>query len=260
MQISNSTVLITGASRGIGLALAQQMAQKNAHLILAMRTCPADLVEDLKKRGALSVEFVKANLQSFEGIVEFCQHMEQQNRQVDILINNAGQLTGGLLESQSIEDIYNMMQVNLLATIHLTHFFLPKMIAHGRGKVINNASVSGKMFFPCASTYAASKAGVVGFTESLIGELKGTGVSVLLLITPGVKTDMFDEIAHQYGKNMDLSFMSSMPPDDWAVQVIKAVENDVTHVWPSGATGVGVWVGHHIPKMFRWLTSSKFKR
>lgn len=259
MKIENSTVLITGASRGIGKALAQQMAQQKTHLILAMRSIPHGLEAELVKAGALSVRLVVSDLQTRQGVQELCDFIEREKIHVDILVNNAGQLTGGLLEEQKLEDIYNMMQVNLMATVHLTHFFIPRMLARG-GKIVNNASVSGKMFFPCANTYAASKAAVVALSESLMGELADTPVSVLLMITPGVKTEMYDEIANQYGKNMDLSFMNSISAKLWAEKVVAAIENDDTHVWPLGSTRFGVWFGYHFPKTFRHLLKSKFSR
>src|SRR6185503_13560633 len=80
---------------------------------------------------------------------------------IDLLVNNAGQMTGGLLEEQDIGAVYSMFQVNLIAVAHLTHRVLPHMLANGRGKVVNNASISGYAYFPAATTYAASKAGVV---------------------------------------------------------------------------------------------------
>ena len=104
-------------------------------------------------------------------------------------MNNAGLMTGGLLEEQDLDGIYAMFQVNLVGVVHLTQAVLPGMIERGLGKVVNNASISGYAYFPAATTYAASKAGVVAFTESLRRELKGTGVTTLHLVTPGVDTE-----------------------------------------------------------------------
>ena len=95
---------------------------------------------------------------------------------MDLLVNNAGLMTGGLLEEQDVDEIYAMFQVNLVAVVHLTSLLLPAMLERGRGKIVNNASISGYAWFPAASTYAAAKTGVVAFSESLRRELKGTGV------------------------------------------------------------------------------------
>ena len=103
---------------------------------------------------------------------------------MDVLVNNAGLMTGGLLEEQDVDDIYAMFQVNLVALVHLTRLLLPAMLERRRGMIVNNASISGYAWFPSATTYAAAKTGVVAFSESLGRELKGTGVGVLHLVTP----------------------------------------------------------------------------
>ncbi len=260
MEIKNSHILITGASRGIGKSIATALAKQQAHLILTLRKPDAELEKELQNLGAASVKVILADFASRPGVDAFCQTIQQSNQPVDILINNAGLLTGGLLEEQKLDDIYSMMQVNLLAVIQLCHFFIPRMLKAGRGKIVNNASVSGKMFIPCANTYAASKAGVVGLTESLQGELTGTPVSTLLLITPGVKTDMYDKISDKYSKNLDLSFMSSIPADEWAERIVEAILKDRTHLYPSGGTSMGVFMGHHFPEFFRKIVLKKFKR
>jgi len=256
----NTRVLITGASRGIGKAFAEAFAKKSCHLMITLRKPEPLLEKALVALGASSVKIFIVDFSIKQGVDEFCADIKTQNLHVDILVNNAGLLTGGLLEEQKLEDIYAMMQVNLLAVTQLCHFFIPRMIQQGRGKIVNNASVSGRMFLPCANTYAAAKAGVVALSESLMGELRGTPVSILLLITPGVKTDMYDDIYEQYGKNMDLSFLSSMPAEEWAQKVVQAVETDESYVMPSGSTRIGVWMGQHFPGLLRRLLASKFKR
>jgi uncharacterized protein len=261
MKLQKDTyVFVTGASRGIGKALALEFAKKGCHILITLRKPEPLVEEEIKAAGAASVKTYLVDFASREGVDQFCQQITNDNQRVDVFVNNAGLLTGGLLETQSLSEIYSMMQVNLMAVIHLCHFFIPRMIQQGGGKIVNNASVSGKMFIPCASTYAAAKAGVVGLSESLIAELQGTPVSVLLLITPGVKTDMYDDIYNQYSKHLDLSFLNSIPASDWAARVVSGVENDDLYVMPSGSTRVGVWMAQHTPGVFRKMMSSKFKR
>ncbi len=153
---------------------------------------------------------------------------------VDLLVNNAGQMTGGLLEEQDMDAVYAMFQVNLVAVAHLTHRVLPHMLARGRGMVVNNTSISGYASFPAASTYAASKAGVVALSESLRRELKGTGVRVLHVVTPGVNTDMLDATEEVYGRYMDTSSWDKVEPGEWADKVLAAVESDKAIVGPGG--------------------------
>jgi short-subunit dehydrogenase len=108
------------------------------------------------------------------------------------------------------------------------------MLARGRGKIVNNASISGYAHLPGASTYAASKAGVVALTAALRRELRGTGVSTLLLVTPGVATDMLDATEAVYGRHMDTSGWESQSPGAWAERVVGAIRSDATTLGPGG--------------------------
>lgn len=202
MKIENQNFLITGANRGIGLGVAKMAAQEKAHLHLVVRHPVDDLREELLKLGAKSVEVHTADLSTRKGVDLLIEKI--QAKPIDILFNNAGLLTGGLLEEQPLDEIYSMFQVNINALVHLSRALLPGMIYRKNGKIINNASVSAFMHFPCASTYAASKAAVVAFTDCLQAELVGTGVSTLCLVTPGIKTRMFDEIDKKYSKNLEI--------------------------------------------------------
>ncbi|MEO0335765.1 MAG: SDR family NAD(P)-dependent oxidoreductase [Pseudomonadota bacterium] len=261
MKIDSKTkVIVTGGSKGIGKGIAKAFAARGAKIHTVSRTEPEQLQDEIMDAGAADHKFWPVDLTTFEGADAFYKSFSEKEGCPDILINNAGQLTGGLLEEQPPEKIFQMLQVNLSTLILLTRFFLPEMLKRGSGKIVNNASVSGKMFFPCASTYAASKAGVVGFTESLKQELRGTGVSTLLLITAGVKTEMYDEIHDLYGGHLDLDFLSSVPVSDWANEILNAVESDQDILWPPGSSRVGVNLAHHMPRFFEKLISGKFKR
>lgn len=257
---SNTSVIVTGGSKGIGKGISLALAEKGAAVHMVSRSKPDGIEDEMLKAGAESAKFWAVDLSSFDDAKRFYEEYEASHGTPDVLINNAGQLTGGLLEEQEAEDINRMLQVNLVTLVTLTRWFLPKMLERKSGKIVNNASVSGKMFFPCASTYAASKAGVVGFTESLKQELRDTGVSTLLLITAGVKTEMYDEIHDLYGGHLDLDFLSSIPVADWAKKVVSAIESDQDILWPPGSSRIGVNLGHHFPNLFESLISSKFKR
>ena len=257
MEIKNKYVVITGANRGIGLAFSQACAEENAHLVLANRKKDAKLVAQLKESGAASVEIIECDLITRSGVEDLAK--ELQNREVDLLFNNAGQLTGGLIESQSLDDIYNMFQVNVNALVHLTHAIIPQMIKQKQGKIVNHASVSAIMHFPCASTYAASKAAVWAFTDCIEQELKGTGVSTLCLFTPGIKTRMFDQISELYSKNIDV-VNDSIPPEDYAKKILDAIKKNATYLEPKGTTGIAFQVAQHSKGLFNWGVSQKFKR
>ncbi len=257
MTIRNSHFVITGGNRGIGLGVAQMAADCGAHVYIASRSWDTALDSDLHNRGAASVQFLKCDLSTKAGVETLAQQLKDVP--VDILFNNAGLLTGGLIEDQSVDDIYTMFQVNVNALVHLTRAVIPAMIARGRGKIINNSSVSAFMHFPCASTYAASKAAVVAFTDCIEAELKSTGVSTLCLITPGIKTRMFDEIEVKYGKNFEVP-QESITAEEYADIIKAAIESGERYVYPGGATGVGLWVAQNLNPLFRSIVQKKFKR
>jgi short-subunit dehydrogenase len=257
MEIKNNYVLITGANRGIGLAFAEACAAEGAHLILAIRKNDEDLSSNLKNKGALSVETIEADLVTRAGVEKLIQNLN--HKKIDILFNNAGLLTGGLLEEQPIDDIYNMFQVNVNALVHLTHAIVPPMVAQKSGKIINHSSVSAVMHFPCASTYAASKAAVWAFSDCLQQELKGTGVSTLCLFTPGIKTRMFDKIDDLYSKNFKTP-KDSISPEVYAKMIVKAVKNDSVYLEPSGLTGIGFTIAQNFKSIFNGIVSTQFKR
>jgi len=259
MKVSKKHVYITGSNRGIGLALAKQAAKLQNHLYLVNRSnLKTEDVDALKKLGAVSINEISLDLMSKDSISSFVDSLK--DKQVDVFINNAGLLSGGLIENQNIDDIYNMFQVNLNAVVQICQGLVPIMTEQKSGYIVNNASVSGKMFFPCASTYAASKAAIVAFTESIAQELEPTGVKALTVITPGVKTEMYDDISNLYGENLNLDFMSSIPAEEWAEQIFDSIKREERICWPKGASRVGVWIGHHIPSLMRKVVRPKFKR
>ena len=231
MDLTGSTALVTGANRGIGRALIEALAERPLRLVLAGVRDPGAF-EPIA--GRVEVRPVRMDLSSRESIDACADALGD----VDLLINNAGQMTGGLLEEQDMEAVYAMFQVNLVAVAHLTSRILPGMLARRRGTVVNNASISGYAHFPAASTYAASKAGVVALTESLRRELDGTGVRAMHVVTPGVNTDMLDATEEVYGRYMDTAGWDKVEPGEWAQKVLAAVEEDKHIVGPGGRLAV----------------------
>jgi len=259
MNLEGKHTYITGSNRGMGLEFAKKAAENKAHVYLVNRSnIDQTEVEKMKSLGAMSVTEINLDLLDNAAIDQFL--LSIATKPVDVFFNNAGLLTGGLIEQQNMEEIEKMLHVNVHALIRISRGLIPQMVNQGSGCIVNNASVSGKMFFPCASTYAASKAGVVAFTQSIAQELAETGVKTLLLITPGVKTSMYDDISNLYGEHLDLSFMSSIPASEWAKQVFDALKNDESICYPTGASRFGVWLGHHIPAAMRSMVKGKFKR
>ncbi len=260
MEIKNSEIIVTGTSRGIGKALAEALAKRNAKLHLVNRTPQNDWISHYKNFGARSVTNWQADMSNPESINNFINEFLKSGVQPEILINNSGILIGGQLETQSLNKIYEMYQINLAAFTHLTHAFLPIMLKNKKGKIVNNASMSGVSHLPCNSTYSATKAGVVAFTNALRQELHNTGVSTLLLITPAVQTDMWDEIPGMFQKNFKHLELSAIPANEWAAQVCNCIENDKDLCEPSGISWLRIFVCKHFPSIAEKYVRYHFAR
>ena len=256
MNLKSQTVVITGSGSGIGLAFAEKCAQLKNHLILVQRKFKSDDEQKFLSLGALSVTCLQADLTSREQIQNICEQIKV--KKIDVLFNNAGLLTGGLLEDQPLDQIYDMLHVNVNALIHLTHQLLPQLIQQKSGYVINHASVSAVMHMPCASTYAAAKAAVWAFTDCLHHELKSTGVGTLCLFTPGIKTKMFDQINDLYSKNMKVPDQT-ISTEQYVSQIVKAIEENKSNLYPTGATGVAFWAATYAKTLFNFGLNQAFK-
>ena len=235
MDLTGRTALVTGANRGIGRALTEALAARPLACVLAGVRDP-DRFEPIAPPpgGAGEVRPVRLVLGSRASIDDGAAGLGE----VDVLVNNAGQFVGGLLEEQDTEAIYAMLQVNLVAVMHLTQRVLPGMLARGRGVVVNNTSIVGYAHMPAVTTYAASKAGVVGFSEALRRELRGTGVGVMHVVTPGVRTDMLEETDEQYGRYADTSSWDRIEPREWAEKIAGAIESGDRILGPGGKTAL----------------------
>jgi short-subunit dehydrogenase len=224
VRLDGKTVLITGASRGIGRALAAELEERGAHVLAGGRDDGPGVWMDLGSRNTID---------------EGCDLLGDALRGVDVLVNNAGAFAGGQLESQDVDELYNLFQVNLVGLIHLTRRVLPAMLERGSGKIVNHSSLVAYFRFPGISTYSASKAGVSAFTESLRRELRGTDVTTLEVVTGGVDTEMLRGAAGRLDGQADSSGWQWMSADDWASRIADAIESDRRVLQPPGKSRLG---------------------
>jgi short-subunit dehydrogenase len=261
MDLEGATALVTGANRGIGRALVERLSELPLRSVLAgVRSLESFEALTPPPGGTGEVRAVRMDLSSQASIDESCEGLGDRLGEIDLLINNAGLMTGGLLEEQATAEVYAMFQVNLVAVTQLTQRVLPGMLARRGGTIVNNASISGYAYFPAASTYAASKAGVVGFTESLRRELRGTGVRAMHLVTPGVATDMLGATDEVYGRHMDTSGWDRIAPREWAVKVVAAVEADKRVLGPGGRSSLAKLAAHAPAFVLDAFTARLFSR
>ncbi len=261
MELTGKTILITGSNRGIGRAIAEEFSNYPVHLLLGVRdpTPPVFGLENPNPK-CLSVEVVRIDLTDFDSIEKSCDELGDRIQNIDILVNNAGSIALHLLEEQESREMYHVMQVNLIGLIHLTQRILPWMLRKKSGKIVNNASIAGMIHFPATNIYSASKAGVIAFTHSIRRELKDTGVDTLLLITPGVKTRMYEETKKVYSKHLSIKELEYVKAEDWARSIRRAVQSDRKILYPGGKTYFAGWLNQHFPRLFDLATAAVFKR
>lgn len=232
MEIESRTALVTGANRGIGRVIAEALAGAGATVLAGVRA----LDDDHQPPASTSAEAVVVDLSSRASIESSVAGLEDQP--IDILVNNAGVFEGGRLERQPVDRVYDVLQSTLIGPIHLTRLLLPRMLERQSGKIVNNSSIIGHVPFPGATVYAAAKTGLHGFTESLRQELEQTELSVLELITPGVDTDMMEQVQQQLEPHTHTDGWDHVQPEDWAEQVVEAIVQDKQELSPGGPEGL----------------------
>jgi short-subunit dehydrogenase len=194
----NKWALVTGASAGIGLALATELAAGGTHLILTARRQDRleALARALTKTHAIEAEIFVADLTEHESPEKIFAFTKQKGLATELLINNAGFGQYGELPEVGTERLLDMVQVNCSAVVHLTRLFLPDMVSRGRGDILILASTAAFQAVPYISTYAATKAFDLLFAEGLAEEMKPHGIRVCALC-PGSTESEFHAVAGQ---------------------------------------------------------------
>ena len=199
MKTNPETVLITGASSGIGLELAKCFAADKSNFVLVARRTEAmeKLAAELRETHQIQVYVVTADLARPESAQRVFNELTHANITVDVLVNNAGFGLHGCFEELPLKRQLEIIQVNIAALVELTGLFLPGMIRRKRGGILNVGSVAGFVPGPNMAVYYASKAFVQSFSEALVEELQGSGVSVTNLC-PGPTETQFSQTARSH--------------------------------------------------------------
>jgi short-subunit dehydrogenase len=201
MKLEGCNALITGASAGIGREFARQLGGRARSLILIARREQRlnELRNELNLQyPKLAVSFRKIDLADLAQLNELLAWLDHERIDVDLLINNAGLGDSGAFAASNPIRNEQMTLVNIVALTTLTRHLLPRMIARGRGGILNVSSSAGFLPIPGFAVYAATKAYVTRFSEALRAELRGTGVSVCALCPGPVHTE-FGEVAKRPG-------------------------------------------------------------
>lgn len=228
--------LITGASSGIGLALAEALARRGRSLILVARQRDQleNIAIELTQRFGVEVLFRACDLGEPLRLSGFLLELEEGERQIDLLVNCAGIGTSGPFLAQDWMTEQDLMEVNILALTRMCHALGNTMALHGGGQILNVASVAAFQPGPWMSTYYASKAYVLHFSEGLREELKTCGIKVSVLC-PGPTRTAFFGTAQMDTAKLDRS-QQLMSPEEVALYTVRALERTRPSSFPADAT------------------------
>jgi short-subunit dehydrogenase len=195
-------VVITGATHGLGRALAEVFARDGHALLLVARDELAlgKAAQELASAHGAEVKTLAADLSTEEGCARVEQALQSSGFYADMLVNNAAMMMAGFFQDQDPARLRQLVDLNVRAVVDLTRRLLPGMIARRKGGVLNVASVEGFMPVPYQATYAAAKAFVLSFTRSLAYETMGTGVRISSLAPGTIATEMHAKAGAEYSR------------------------------------------------------------
>jgi NAD(P)-dependent dehydrogenase (short-subunit alcohol dehydrogenase family) len=217
------TAAVTGAGQGIGRRTAEVLAERGYRVALMDLRMPEETLHSIRSQGGEAIACV-GDVSDESKVEEFAQRAWDAGGRADVLVNNAGIALIAAAEETTAEDFRRVLEVNLLAPFLLAKAFGKRMLAAGRGSIINVASVAGLVGIADRAAYNASKHGLVGLTRTLAAEWGGRGVRVNAVCPGWVKTEM-DVAAQSAGIYADADIIGRVPmgrfatPDDVALAI-----------------------------------------
>ena len=187
------TVLITGGSRGIGKAIVEKFANENYNVILNYNKSELAALDIASKY--TNVHIFKADISSKKDVEAMIRFAEEKFEKIDVLINNAGISSTGLLQDLSLDEWNRLFEVNVTGTFLVTKEVLPKMISKQSGKIINISSVWGMVGASMEVAYSATKAAIIGFTKALAKEVGPSNITVNAIAPGIIMTDMVSNLS-----------------------------------------------------------------
>ncbi len=227
-DLSGKRVLITGGARGIGLSLALRFVEEGAVILLTDLDEPAlePALEAVRMKGGKDAKAFAADVADAASVAALRERVHRAAGPVDVLVNNAGLVFGGPFLDVPLDRHAKTFAVNLGGVVAMTHAFLPDLLARPEGHLVNVASASGMLGLPNGATYAASKWGVIGFSDSLRQELELQGhghVRVTTVCPSYVTTGLFDGARAP-------SLVPFLKPEKVADLTVRAVRHDKLYV------------------------------
>ena len=253
----NKVIWITGASSGIGKALAIELASKGVQLILSSRK--ENELNKIKSENKLDDQqclVLPLDLENTSSIHSLTQKIISHFGRIDVLINNGGISQRSFAKDTPLDIDRKIMEVNFFGTVAITKSVLPHMIKQNSGIIVVISSISGKFGFYLRSAYAASKHALHGFFESLRMEVEKNNVQITIVCPGKIHTDISVNAITASGQvngKMDRSQAEGMSADECVRIILKAVENNEEEVFIGGKELRAIWIKRFFPKLFSKL-------
>lgn len=250
---NNKTIWITGASSGIGEALAVHLSKLNANLILTARR--KDELERVKNRcGNSNVHIFPCDLENIDNIDELSNKVHAQFDQIDILINNAGVSAWSSIKDTNFEVFEKVMKLNYLSVVKLTQSVLPKMIERKSGQIVANTSLLGVLAIKNRGVYASSKHAMHGFMNVLRAEMHEHNIKVNTVAPGLVDTEVgvkaLTEDGSAYGKNDRGHATKGMSAEEAAKMIMNAIKKNKreTYIIPMfSISKIAIYLNRFLP-------------
>jgi short-subunit dehydrogenase len=224
------TVLLTGASGGLGRFIAHALVDFKVRQVLVAHpgTNLQELRKEIEDRGGETI-VITSDLREADQRRQLIQEAAKRMGPIDILINNAGVEFTSVYHELSEADIYDTLRVNLEAPMILSRLLLPQMLERKRGHIVNISSLAGKSGPALKEPYAASKAGLIRFTESLRATYRGSGVSASVIVPGFVEAGIYAKLKTKSGCSAP-AILGISPPEAIPQAVIRAIQNDLPEI------------------------------
>ena len=255
----DKVIVITGASSGIGKQVAIDFAKervKGVAIVARNRNRLNELALEIQDKCECLV--CPCDVSDKSAVASMARNVLEKFGNIDVLVNNAGYGILGKVELQSVEEMEAVTATNYLGTIYCTKAFLSSMLARKNGHIVNVASLAASFGIPGLAAYCGSKFAMLGFSESLSHELRGTGVGITVVSPVGVRTNFFDHPSFKKNKSWNMRY--SLDATTVSKSVLKASTSHRFEIVVPFFMRGAIWLKHTIPFVTNPIVGKSFRR